>query len=621
MTSQAPTNPNTLTILFTNDLHGTVTGDGKTTVSIEAIAALKKKIPGALLFDAGDATQGGFLSTESCGRDIITLMNAAGYDAMAVGNHEFDFGYDHLVENARRADFPLLAANAFRHGRRLLAGETYARDQRVNNGCRLLLKQSGITVGIFAVGTPDLFPQNPQGTASGRPGIVFEDPIAAARQQLRLLRQKGADLIVCLAHLGNEAGLPESETSRGLARALAGEPGPDIILDGHSHVPMAGEKAGDSLIIQSGSFASAVGRLNITLSGEGPRIQCRLLTPAQVGRLAGTDPDTARLRRTLCSRCEGLSRSESFDLPCTLWGGTISGINEARIAPTNLGDCITDAMAAAARERFGRLRLPVIALHNGGGIRSTLYAGPITQADTQRVLPFGNRLYFREITACQLFAALENGFAKIPGQDPSTGRIGGTAGGYPHISGFSAVYDPNAPAGSRVRQVILDGETRPLIRNDRRFIIAVDEAKIMGGDGYTIFMHLKDLGQTAYLEPVFYDYLKNLIAGGASRDAFSSPRPRIRTLGRDPSSTYTACLTVTRGEAPVPGPHTLSIDGGIPQEIRADAQGRLRLADLADGPHTISLAGARDVLVNNYSGAGIPGDVPVAVTLAEDAGE
>ena len=111
-----------IVIFHTNDTHGYLTGDGENVVGLDKVAALKKAEPDSVLVDAGDATQGLPVASLTKGSDVIRLMNLAGYDLMAAGNHEFDFGTEQFLANAAAADFPILAANVYREDRLLLSG-------------------------------------------------------------------------------------------------------------------------------------------------------------------------------------------------------------------------------------------------------------------------------------------------------------------------------------------------------------------------------------------------------------------------------------------------------------------------------------------------------------------
>ena len=140
-------------------------------------------------------------------------MNAAGYDAMAAGNHEFDYGLDTLLTDARRADFPILSANGFRDGKPVLAGEAYRGGHKINNGAYILLKRQGVSVGIFGITTPEIA----NGTGEAEPkevrGIHFKSPLTTSRETIKKLKELGAEIIICLAHLGIDPGsAPENQS-------------------------------------------------------------------------------------------------------------------------------------------------------------------------------------------------------------------------------------------------------------------------------------------------------------------------------------------------------------------------------------------------------------------------
>ena len=300
--------------------------------------------------------------------------------------------------------------------------------------------------------------------------------------------------------------------------------------------------------------------------------------------------------------------NQTLKLPHTLWGGTVEGVNIGRLTETSLGDAVADAMALAAKKRFGDQGLPIIAMQNGGGIRTRLCRGNITRENSIRVLPFDNKLYFARITPAVLYKAMENGVSRILGQDPYTGRLQGAAGRFPQISGFTLDYDPDAPGGQRVRAITLEGEETPLDPQDRTrvIVIALDEAKIIGGDDYTMLMDLEDLGETSELEPALWHYLKHY--SKSVRDW----RPRIRTVGQYQPSPYDATLRVMWGGKPYSGEMTYRVDDGPIKTVRSEA-GKCKLPSLSPGAHTITLIGM-DILVDNYAGLGsVENPVPVVV--------
>lgn len=131
-------------IYHTNNTHGYLSGDGEEIVGIALAAGLKESTPNSILVDAGDATQGLPLASLTKGADVIELMNLAGYDLMAPGNHEFDFGTETFLSNAQKADFPVLAANIYRNGSPLLKDV-----QEDSSGCHAVLEHNGVPDWLF----------------------------------------------------------------------------------------------------------------------------------------------------------------------------------------------------------------------------------------------------------------------------------------------------------------------------------------------------------------------------------------------------------------------------------------------------------------------------------------
>ncbi|WP_346775406.1 metallophosphoesterase [Faecalicoccus pleomorphus] len=134
----------------TNDMHGYVT-ESEDVIGLGKIAALKASDDDAILVDAGDATQGLPIASLTKGADIIRLMNVAGYDVMAAGNHEFDFGIDILKQNVALASFPMLGANVLYNGSPLLEAQT-------------VIQKDGHRIGFFGISTTQTATStNPEG--------------------------------------------------------------------------------------------------------------------------------------------------------------------------------------------------------------------------------------------------------------------------------------------------------------------------------------------------------------------------------------------------------------------------------------------------------------------------
>ncbi|MDR3102507.1 MAG: metallophosphoesterase [Methanocalculaceae archaeon] len=339
-------NPVTITIFHTNDMHGNV-------ADLAYVAALKSSTPNALLEDAGDATHGGLLATATNGIAIITLMNTAGYDVMTLGNHELEKGVAHAAKLADIADFPVFSANTI-----YLNGTTC-----LNNSGNLILESGGKRIGFFGITTTE--------TNVPYSKFICTDEIAAAKNQTRLLKEMGVDLIVTLVHIGNASS--SSPTSYHLAMAV---PEIDLIIDDHSHTIIQ-DKVGNTTIVQTGAFLQNLGRVNVSFTSDGPVIETSLISAKT---LETRTVDAAYVE--LYKNRSDLS-SYGYDriigsLTVDLIANTDDGTWLAHMQETPLGNLVTDSMHWDAEKTMAgtaRGKLPVVAVVNGGGIRAGLAAG------------------------------------------------------------------------------------------------------------------------------------------------------------------------------------------------------------------------------------------------------
>ncbi|WP_133964529.1 bifunctional metallophosphatase/5'-nucleotidase [Eubacterium limosum] len=628
--------PKTLTVLHTNDMHGALVSSGTSTIGADETAGIRaaaEKTDNTLLLDAGDATQGGTLAALSQGADVITLMNAAKYDAMALGNHEFDYGQDVLFENVESADFPMLSANTvFKDTQKpILEGRTYAGGTKINNGQYIMLERKGIKVGIFGITTPETATKtNPKGIEN----IEFKNPTEVSREMIAALQQEGAELIICLAHLGVDPSTSKENSSVGLAETLGPNSGLDMIIDGHSHTVYSKvEPQSGILIEQTGSSSKNIGKISVTMDNGVNTVAGKLIDAEAAFKAYSPDPAVTALADQLVAANEGKLKPVIGNTQTALWGGSIGDTEIARIGEINLGNLIADAMTEGAKELLASdaykdspyKNLPIVALENGGGVRATIRRGDITVGDSINVLPFGNTLAFKEVTPAILYEALENGVSKVVSQDPETGLITGQGGCFPQISGMSFTYDPRNPArdvktgeeGSRVKAIYLDGSSEPLKREDTstKIVLCSNDYEIAGGDGYDMLVGLPSVGEGGSLEEVFRDHLTRLTAAGGGSFLAPASQGRIQTAGAYEPKPYAASIKVS-------GPDEMGslagktveyqVDGGAVQTGVLDENGALSFDLLPDGPHGIRIGDADDVLVNNYSG-----DIAVTAAVKE----
>lgn len=616
--AQAADGTTEIVIYHTNDTHGYLQGDGSAVIGIDTVAALKKSTPGSILVDAGDATQGLPLASLTRGADVIELMNLAGYDLMTPGNHEFDFGAAQFLQNAEAADFPLLAANVLRDGQPLLKGV-----QENGNGCRVILEREDLSIGFFGLTTADTATSAlPEGIA----GLTFADEITTANQEIEALEEAGADVIIAVCHLGTT---DASCTSTKLAEATGGKI--DVIIDGHSHT-IENRSVNGTLIVQTGSQMSAVGKLTLTFQdGSMTAAADTLLTPKDVAEVTPDAAVSAKLAE-INATSAALLEEPIAQTETTLWAGNVGGtVAITRMVETNYGNLVADAFRSAAetllQSKGDAAELPVVAVENGGGIRTEAANGVITMGDLIAAFPFSNTLYLKQVTPAILYEVMENAGKELDGQDKETGLLlqGTNFGGFLQVSGCTVVYDPDAPAGSRVTSITLDSQSEPLDRTDTATpIMLVGNNYIMtGGNHYDMLAALPKYAEAGGELETIQNYLESCLKDGVLQGyAGTEGRIRMQSAGYQPRD-YTASLLITDEDGRPLANQSLSyrIDGGARQNGKTDENGILLLT-LADGAHGVRLADdQQEVYVDNYTGFGIIEDAyrpAVALTFLSD---
>lgn len=246
-----------LIILQTSDVHSRLEpinqagdrnyGEGGFVRRATFLNQFRKDHKNVLLFDCGDISQGTPYYNMFRGEVEVKLMNEMGYDAMTIGNHEFDFDLDNMARLFKLANFPIVCAN-------------YDLEATVLKDLvkpYVILKRNGLKVGVFGLGT------QPEGMiqANKCEGVIYKDPIQVSNEVAALLKAKGCDLVVCLSHLGIQMDEHLVAKTRNI----------DAILGGHSHTFMKEPKkylnmdGKETTIMHSGKSGVRVGRLDLTL--------------------------------------------------------------------------------------------------------------------------------------------------------------------------------------------------------------------------------------------------------------------------------------------------------------------------------------------------------------------
>lgn len=587
-------------IFHTNDTHGYLEGDGESVVGIDLVAGLRDATPNSLLLDAGDATQGAPLASLTKGSAPIDLMNAAGYDAMCLGNHEFDFGMDNLLANVEAAQFPVLGANVWRDGVPLLDGVACATGV-AGNGANAILECGGRRIGVFGLTTQaTAWSVSPDAVAD----VTFADEVEVAQAQIAELAGQGVDAIVCLAHLGN-GDVPC--TAPELAQSLSTEAASQLtaIIDGHSHT-VENDLVNGVLVVQTGCNLAAVGRLTLTFAADGSvEATEELLDPATVAAQATPDADVAADLAAVTSEQEDLLSERLCINPTTLWAGWLSDNDLAaptRMVETNYGDFVCECFLNRASASLAQAGLddgtPLLAVTNGGGIRAAMPRGVVTMGDLVSAFPFSNTLQVKRVTPKILRTLFEASLATMDGQDAQGGMLlqQTISGSFLQLAGFEVTCDPNAPVGQRVTDIYvyglagsvdLDDDVMPLYLVSNSYVMA-------GGDSYEALASAEPVAEVGgELEAVeaYIDELSGALGrtlGARCLPVLAATKGRLIFDGYEPAPWVATLRLVDEAGEPLAGTDVLlDIDASGCVEATSDADGYVQV-ELEDGPHAIA---------------------------------
>lgn len=487
-----------LTLLHTNDTHAAHqpnnNGDGGVARQMAVVNQVRAEGGNMLLLDAGDRFTGTLFHRVFLGQDNVEIMNLLGYDAMTLGNHEFDNGSEVLLAFLQGLDFPVVSANIDFGGNRVLSGEVSP---------YVVLEVGGEQIGVIGLTTPD----TPE-TSSPEASITFNGDLAGSVESaVNALTEEGVNKIILLTHIGILVDEP----------LLASLNGVDVVLGGHSHTllsntyssaagvyPIEAEtEAGEPILYaQAGANNLYLGRLDVEFDPNGVIADAGGDT-ILLSRYITPDPVMEALVAELAAPVEALRSTpiEGASASALLVGDRAV----CRVEECDLGNLITDAMLAETGAQ--------IAIMNGGGIRANIEEGEITVGEVLTVLPFGNLVSTFNLQGSDVLAALENGVSRVVVDGGNVVRDG-AAGRFPQVGGIRFTYDPTQPEGSRIVNAEVENEdgTFTAIDPTANYSVASNDFMRRGGDGYTVFAELAlnpyDFGRP--LDDVFADYLVTL---------------------------------------------------------------------------------------------------------------
>ena len=514
-------------IIHTNDVHGRIVeekgviGDAKLAAVIEEE---RKKNPSTLVVDAGDAFQGLPISNSSKGEERAKLLNEMGYDAMAVGNHEFDFGLDEAKKYKEILNFPLLSSNTYVNGARLFEASTIVdKDKNVVGDEFVVI---GVTTPETATKT---HPKNVQ-------GVTFKDPISEVNSVIDEVEARAAaegksyKNYVVLAHLGVDTTTPVEWRGSTLAEALSNNPklkGKRVtVIDGHSHTVQSTTYGDNVTYNQTGSYLNNIGKITY-------KANQLLGNPQQISAASTKDvvPNAkiAAMVKEIKERYDAENAKVVRDNSPVELNGQRENV---RVRETNLGNVVADALYEYGQTGFSHKT--DLAVTNGGGLRETIAKDkPITKGDVIAVLPFGNTISQIKVTGQNIADMFAKSLGSIlqqkdgqPVLDENGQPLLEPSGGFLQVSGAKVYYDTTLPAEKRILHIeIKNPETGKYESLDpaKEYYLTTNDFLAAGGDGYTMLGGAREEGPS--MDVAFADYLAK-----ADLSAYSVINPNSRTI-------------------------------------------------------------------------------------------
>ena len=436
-----------------------------------AVETARARAINPILVDGGDQFQGTLFYTYYKGAAAAEMMNRMGYDAMTVGNHEFDDGPEVLRDFVNAVEFPILMSNAD------ISGEPILSDAIQKS---VVIERGGERIGLVG-----LTPQDTDELASPGPNVIFTDPVDAVQAEVDRLTEEGINKIIVLSHSGLPTDIRVAENTTGV----------DVIVGGHDNTLMSnfrdGAKTeypvmvGDTAIVQAYAYGKFLGELNVVFDDEG-------VVTSATGEpilLDGFVVEDAAVKERVGELAVPLDevRNEVVSAAAAPIEGDRSF---CRAEECEMGNLIADAILARVADQGIQ-----VALQNGGGIRASIDEGDITKGEVLTVLPFQNTLSTFEVTGATLLEALENAVSQ---HEEGAGR-------FLQVAGMTYTFDLGQEPGSRISDVMIGGEP---LDPERVYGVASNNFIRNGGDGFSMFtdaMNAYDFGPD--LADVFSEYL------------------------------------------------------------------------------------------------------------------
>ena len=509
-------------ILHSNDVHGQIDGYAFMAGLRDYFTQLgASKV---ILADVGDFSQGTIYAISSKGAAAVEMMNAAGYDVVTLGNHEFDFGYEQLMSNLQEAKFATISCN-------ITLDET---GESVLPKTHMIETEDGLKIGFVGVETPETVTKVIPSVINMITIDAFDKLYEAGQKAVDSLKEEGADLVIGLCHLGME----EESKQNGYRSVdfLERVKGIDFVLDAHGHYVMTSGQNGEP-IQSTGTKFSHVGV--VVINNETKAIEDHFLIPTYLNSKLFSakfvDEATAAAAKEIMEKVDAEYGTPFATSEVHLNGEKAPG---NRTEETNTGDLVADAMVWYVVKEGGIEQVEpnaVIGITNGGGIRAPIEVGDVSKSDVTTVLPFGNTVAVIYVTGAELLEALE----------ASTFCTPDSIGGFPQTSGIQWTLDTTkefdkgevyvldgkessyfAPASiQRVSIQKINGED---FDENATYAVVTNNFCAQGGDTYNVFGRSTSSFDTGIpVDEAVMAYIKEALNGKITKEAYGEPRGNL----------------------------------------------------------------------------------------------
>ena len=484
-TLAASVNAKDVTIYYTNDLHAHVSPGKIPAVDKERLVGgfaniativndAKKRNKDVFFFDAGDYFTGPYISTLTKGEAIIDIMNTMPFDAVSVGNHEFDHGVDNMVKQLAKAKFPVLLGNVFYTNS----------DKPVWNKPWTIIEKDGIKIGV--IGIHQKFAFYDTVAAKAYAGSEARDEAPYIQKGLDALKGK-VDITVLLIHEGTPA-RQSSYGNKDVARMLQADidtakkfEGIDVLITGHAHVGTPEPiKVNDTLIASTDAYGTDIGKLVLDFNPQTKKID------GYDGKLITVFADEYKPDPIVQAKIDEWN-AKLKNITDQIIGSTTAPFTRSYGESSPVGNLVIDAMMAKAPDA-------VVGLQNSGGLRADLPQGNLRYGDVITTFPFNNELVEMDLTGKDLINLMTHATNLTNGVLQVSKSV--------HVE-----YDSKKPLGNRIINFTINNQA---VVPDKTYRVVTHSFCATGGDGFDAFLkgtNIKTINSTTSAESII-DYVK-----------------------------------------------------------------------------------------------------------------